>query len=134
MPTLEFRSQYRYDHAESGITVPIELAYGSERIKLHAKVDTGAEFCLFQRGFGEALGINIEDGERRTLGTMNGTFVAYGHRLSMRVLDFDFELTAFFPESADIRRNLLGRQGWLLQIRFGVVDYDQRLYVSRYDD
>jgi hypothetical protein len=29
---------------------------------------------------------------------------------------------------------LLGRQGWLLQVRLGLVDYEQLIYLSNYDD
>ena len=133
MPSLDFQVRYRYDGATSGIIVPVEIAHGDERIALRAKIDTGAEFCLFERGFGEALGLPIEGGEKRRLGTMTGSFVAFGHRVAIRVLDIEFEIIAFFPESREIRRNLLGRQGWLQQVRFGVVDYDQLVYLSRYD-
>jgi hypothetical protein len=31
-------------------------------------------------------------------------------------------------------RNLLGKLGWLQQIRFGLVDYDEMIYLSDYND
>ena len=105
MHSIEFQAQHDYISEPLGITVPIELGYGPNRAKLTAKVDTGAEFCLFQRGFGEALGIEVEAGERKELHTANSTFVAFGHEVSLRVLGFDFSLVAYIshwiPTSAE---------------------------------
>jgi hypothetical protein len=134
MHSIGFQAQYNYSGQQPGITVPIELGYGPNRVRLDAKIDTGAEFCLFGRGFGELLGIDIEAGERQELRTANSAFAAYGHEVSLRVLDFDFSLVAYFPLDSGIHRNLLGRQGWLFQVRLGLVDYDQAIYLSRYDD
>jgi hypothetical protein len=33
----------------------------------------------------------------------------------------------------NLRRNLLGRQGWLRKLRIAVIDYDNLLYLSVYD-
>ncbi len=134
MHTLNFNSQHNYGGPASGITVPIRLAYGSESVGLLAKIDTGAEFCLFARDYGEMLGIDIESGERKTLSTLTSTFVVFGHEVVLRVLDFEFPLFAYFPMEGQIRRNLLGRQGWLMRVRLGLVDYDQVVFLSRYDD
>src|ERR1039458_4395965 len=82
----------------------------------------------------KAVGLAIESGERRTLSTLTGTLVAYGHEVSLGVLGLDFELVAYFYESPAFRRSVLGRTGWLPTTRLGIVDYDQMLYLSRYDD
>ncbi|MEO7652359.1 MAG: hypothetical protein ABIZ80_17985 [Bryobacteraceae bacterium] len=134
MQSIGFHAQYCYSNSSSGITVPIELGYSSKKVSLSAKIDTGAEFCLFERGYGEALGIDIEAGKRMELGTLSGSLIAFGHEVSLRVLEFDFSLVAYFPMDAHIRRSLLGRQGWLLGVRLGLVDYEQLIYLSRYDD
>jgi hypothetical protein len=134
MHSIGFQAQYNYSNEALGITVPIELGYGLNSVRLTAKIDTGAEFCLFQRGFGEALGIDVEAGERKELRTANSTFVAFGHEVSLRVLGLDFSLVAYFPLDSGIHGSLLGRQGWLLQVRLGLVDYEQLIYLSRYDD
>lgn len=88
----------------------------AKQVRLEAKIDTGAEFCLFERGYGEMLGIGIQDGNRQELRTVNGTFVAYGHEVSLTVLG----------------RTLLGRQGWLPRVRLGLIDYEQLLFLSQY--
>jgi hypothetical protein len=38
----------------------------------------------------------------------------------------------FFADDG-IRKNLLGRTGWLDRVRFGLVDYDSKFYVAAYD-
>jgi len=38
----------------------------------------------------------------------------------------------FFAESG-IARNVLGRRGWLDRLRFGLVDYDQAIYIAEYN-
>jgi len=35
---------------------------GAEIVYLFAKIDTGADYCLFERGFAEALSIDVERG------------------------------------------------------------------------
>ncbi len=132
MHDLQFQARHNYGTEAMGVTVPIELAYGGNRIRLSAKIDTGAEFCLFERGYGEALGIDVETGNRAELRTVNGRFVVFGHEVSLRVFDFEFSLTAYFPEDANIHRSLLGRQGWLLQVRLAIIDYEQLVYSSPY--
>jgi hypothetical protein len=134
MHNIAFQKAHRYDAKSHGISLPIELANGTNRVRFDTKLDTGAEFCLFKREYGEMLGLAIESGERRTLSTLTGTLVAYGHEVSLRVLGLDFELVAYFYESPDFRRSVLGRTGWLPTTRLGIVDYDQMLYLSRYDD
>jgi len=134
MYNVTFRSRHSYEGRSSGITVPIELGYGEKRVQLAARIDTGADYCLFQRGYGEAIGIQIESGEKASLATLSGPLTAYGHEVSVKVAGMEFQLVAYFPALAEVRRCLLGRQGWLSRVRLGVVDHDQLLYLSHYDD
>jgi hypothetical protein len=47
--SLLFRVTHDYDPALDSITVPVILSIGQARVKLLAKVDTGASNCIFQR-------------------------------------------------------------------------------------
>ena len=63
MPTqFSFGISHTYTDRENGIAVPVTLLFGEERIEIPAIVDTGSTFCLFQRRFGEALGLDVEAG------------------------------------------------------------------------
>jgi hypothetical protein len=58
METLAFSARYDYAGASAGIQVPIELRAGQGRsVRIVAKLDTGASFCIFQRDYAEQLGI-----------------------------------------------------------------------------
>ncbi len=59
--------------------------------------------------------------------------VAYGHEIDLVVMGLEFHLMAYFYEAPEIRRSLLGRGGWLQQIRLRIVDYEQLVYLNRYD-
>lgn len=133
MYSLEFAVRHKYAGVASGITIPVDLGYGGNHLKLDAKLDTGAQFCLFDRGYGESLRIEIEEGHRLQMRTANSSFVAYGHEVSLVVLGFESHVMAYFPEDDNIHRSVLGREGWLLQVRLGLVDYDQLIYLSSYD-
>ena len=131
---LNFGLRHSYDSLESGITIEAVLRRGAATINCTAKVDTGAQVCLFEREIGEFLGIEIERGLGTELSTLTGTMRAYGHEIILETLGVAFESFAYFPESREVRRNILGRYGWLQLVRLGVVDYDRELYLSRYDD
>jgi len=130
--TLSFESLHKYDLKESGIDVPVELRLGSNEIRLAAKLDTGASLCIFQRAYGESLGLNIESGLEQEVGTANSTFVTYGHEITLACLDLEVNLVAYFAKEHTIKRNVLGREGWLNRIRVGLIDHDGELYVNTY--
>ena len=88
--------------------------------------------CIFARPYGEQLGFDIETGLRQLFGTATGTFVVYGHEVSLSVGELEFDTLAFFPADEEITRNVLGRFGWLDRVVLGLVDYEGKLYLSRY--
>jgi len=54
MPELEFRQSYQYESNDrNGIVIPVTLRLGDAQVNLDAKLDAGAEHCLFQRDYGE---------------------------------------------------------------------------------
>ncbi len=132
--TLRFATLHKYDMSESGITVLLTLLSGAESVTFEAKVDTGSSHCVFQRQLGEQLGFQIEQGLPETFGTAAGTFLAYGHEVTLVVLGLETTATVYFAADEHFTRNVLGRQGWLDRVRLGLVDYDGQLYLSLYDD
>lgn len=132
--TLRYAHLHEYDPGQSGISVPIILALGERRAKVSAKLDTGSTFCVFEREIGEDLGLVIESGTAEWIATATGRFQAFGHTVALLVFDFQLEVTAYFTAQPNFGRNVLGRYGWMQQLRIGIVDYDGQLYVGRYDD
>lgn len=131
---LSFSKVYEYDTKKSGITVYVKLSQGSKEEEFRAKVDTGASHCIFGRAHGQVIGIDIESGEQQIFSTATGSFLTYGHELTLEVLGIETVTTVYFAADENFTRNVLGRQGWLDKVRLGLVDYDGKLYLSRYDD
>jgi hypothetical protein len=78
--------------------------------------------------------LDIEKGLIQRVGTATGIFVVFGFRLTLRVEDFEFDSLVYFAEDENVRRNVLGRNGWLELVKIGLVDYEGKLYLSHYLD
>ncbi len=111
----------------------VTLRSGAAAVDILAQVDTGASNCLFRREHGEVLKLQIEDGDPRTFSTAIGPVETFGHLVSIKVLDIEFESIVYFFADERINKNLLGRVGGLDRVRFGLVDHDQELYLAPYD-
>jgi hypothetical protein len=132
--TLEFAKTYNYNTLKTGISVPVVLQHGEEIIEVQAKLDTGASFCIFERGHGELLNLVIEDGEPITIGTATGSFRAYGHELTLITFGLQWQATVYFIAEEAIKRNVLGRAGWLDRVKLGLIEYEGKLFLSPYFD
>lgn len=109
------------------------LSYGATDILVSAKVDTGAQVCLFSYEDGLKLGIPIEQGIFAGLYSLGGTIEAFGHEVTIQTGELAFYSLAYFAKYPELPRNILGRQGWLRSLRMAVIDYDNLLYLSAYD-
>jgi hypothetical protein len=135
MHTLNFQTLHLYDTTAPGITIPVELSVGRERVTItNTKLDTGASFCIFQREYGDMLGLNVEQGLEERIATPTGAFLAYGHEVLLSTLGHEFLVTVYFASFHGFIRNVLGRHGWLNKVQFGIIDYDGKLYISAYDE
>ena len=131
---LSFRELVNYDAGLPSITVPLTLSVGLAQVNCDAKVDTGSSNCIFARNLGEELGLDIETGLRLLVGTVTGTFVAYLHEVNLSLASFEFSGLVGFAEDKGFQRNVLGRRGFVEQTVLGLVDYEGKLYLSRYDE
>ena len=131
---LSFSRHHKYTDSGSGIPLKATLRFGGAEAICTAKVDPGAQYCLFSRETAEKLGIDVESGIRRNLGTLTGSFIAYSHDVTLTTLDVELESHLCFAKDYDLPRNLLGRIGWLQLIRLAIIDYDLELYLSRYNE
>ena len=131
MGDLRFQHNYSYSLDRKGIVVPVSLRSGALKTKVFAKLDIGAEVCLFERSV--ALDLDLEKGQPIWLETLTGNFLAYGHEITLTTIELSFVLTVYFAANDAITRNLLGRN-WLQLVRLGVVDYEGQLYLSAYDE
>jgi hypothetical protein len=120
------------DHAD-GITLPVKLSASGHSVEAIAKVDTGAGVCLFSREIGVHLGLVVEQGVCIILRTLSGPIEAFGHEVRLEVGALVFDTIIYFAKYPGLPRNFLGRQGWLRNVRAGLVDYENMLYLAKYD-
>jgi hypothetical protein len=130
---LSFGELVNYDSGHPSITVPVALGSSWARVECDAKVDTGASNCIFARSVGLELGLDIESGLRLLVATVTGNFVAYLHEVNLSLASFEFSGLVGFAENEGFQRNVLGRRDFIEQVILGLVDYEGKLYLSRYD-
>lgn len=133
---LVFRHSYSYpdDARLPGITIPIKLYAKNRFVSLAAKVDTGADHCLFERALGERLGLDVESGPKRSFRTVAGRFEAHEHRIVLQTFDIEIESAVYFAADPGVNRNLLGRAGWLEHFRLAIVHHECELYLNDFDN
>ncbi|MCX6603464.1 MAG: hypothetical protein NTV52_07710 [Acidobacteria bacterium] len=53
--------------------------------------------------------------------------------MTISTLGLETDSTVYFFADEAIRKNVLGRRGWLDRVRLAIVDYEQVLYLGPYD-
>ena len=134
MHNLSFEKLLLYDIDEVGITVEVKIGSVDSETQFEAKIDTGATACIFNRKHGEEIGIEIERGDEIRFYTATDSFLTYGHFVNLAVEEFEFYSYVFFAADENFNRNVLGRTGWLDRMQIGLIDYDGKLYLSRYEN
>ena len=67
------------------------------------------------------------------LSSLGGPLEAFGHEVTVQTGTLAFQSLVYFAKYPGLSRNILGRQGWLRNLRLAVIDYDNLLYLSAYD-
>ncbi len=130
--SLEFAKTYRYNNLKSGISLPVILQSGEIFVEIHAKLDTGSSHCIFERKHGQQLELEIENGIELNFSTATGSFRAFGHELTLSVFGIETVSTVYFAESDYFDRNVLGRIGWLDRVKLGLIEQEDKLFLSEY--
>jgi len=131
---LNFEKLLDYDIGDAGVSLDVNLTINSQTVVVKTKIDTGSSYCIFDRATGEALGIDIKSGTPERIGTVVGSFLVYGHSLTLNTAGFEFDSFVFFAADESFKRNVPGRFGWLDRVIIGLVDYEGKLYLSRYSE
>lgn len=129
---LSFDQLISYDTSVPGISIEARLALREVAVTLPVKLDTGAENSIFARQVGEQLGLTIENDYRQWFSTATGRFLAFGHEVTLHLAGIEFDALVFFAADEAFNRNVIGRFGGLDHLRIGLVDYEGKLYLSRY--
>jgi len=76
MEAISFDKVIYYDTLKTGITVLVVLEYAGKEVDFEAKIDTGSTHCIFERKHAERLGIDVESGDKKRIGTATSYFDA----------------------------------------------------------
>lgn len=132
--TLEFLDRIVYPNSYD-ITLSVFIsADGQEFFPVDVKLDTGSVFCVFQRRNAAILNLDLEAGTPQRIRTATGSFLAYAHEITLSIEGIEWQATVLFAEDEYFPVNVVGRVGFLDRLRIGLVDYEQTLYLSAYDD
>lgn len=131
---LDFEKQISFDSTSDGIALEAEIRYSDVSVKINARIDTGADYSIFEHHYGEELGLEIESGMRQRFGTATGGFYAYGFRVTLLTADLEFDSMVFFAEDTSFKKNVLGRITWLDNLTLGLVAGAGKIYLSRFEE
>jgi hypothetical protein len=127
--SFDFSIKHVYPDQEIGISIAVFLTYGDKTEKVSAKLDTGADFCVFTREVAVQLDIPLEAGLKKTFDTSAGVLHTYGHEVSIKSFGHEHTAFVFFAGAHGHRRNLLGRSGWIQHFGIALFDYESLLYL-----
>lgn len=132
--SVNYAASFLYQAGENGITVPVEIKLSGRAAFFDAKIDTGSTNCIFARNYGEEIGIEIESGLEKRIRTATGGFLTYEHAVTLSVLGYGFDVLVCFAAEAEFKTNVLGRYGFLMQVKLGIIEYESKLLISSYDE
>lgn len=109
--------------------IPIKILNTNIVLQYAALIDSGADFCIFDAGLGEYLGINITSGMEIQFGGIQslGGAKAYIHKITLEIGGHEFKTEIGF--SYDISKNgygILGQKGFfsLFSVKFDLQKED----------
>ena len=101
------------------------LRHGEKKQKLFALVDSGADACLFPKGVGDQLGLDIRSGHRVDFTGLGGNKSSfYFHEIEILFGHYQIKTKAGFSTSYDIGvGGILGQLGFFEEF---VVSFDHK--------
>ena len=108
---------YYFDGSDYYPVIPLVFLIGNKRVRSRALIDSGATISVFGEETAEALGVEIEKGEKTVLGGVGGRIVGYIHKLRVRIAGKDFLCPIVFSREYLVSFNLLGRQEFFKRFR-----------------
>jgi hypothetical protein len=133
MYELTYSEVVSYPEKDGGILLYVVLSQAGFRVSAEAVVDSGGAVCLFSRELGIALGLDVEAGIPKRLSSLGGPIDCFGHEATLETAGLAFQSIVYFARYPNLPRNILGRQGWLRNLKLGVVDYENKLYLGKYE-
>lgn len=106
--------------------IPVDITVGNATVGYAALIDSGADFCIFDGGLGEILGLDVRSGEVIQFGgvQVNTPSLSYLHEIIITVGGSKHKIMAGFSyDIAPHGYGLLGQKGFfdLFIVRFDLL-------------
>jgi len=76
--------------------------------------------------------VKPESGIPKLLGSLTGSLDSFGHEVTVQTFGIVMDSVIYFAKYPGLRRNILGRLGWIRNLQIGLRDYENKLFVSEY--
>jgi len=116
--------------------VPVALINGSNRVRVYALIDSGADYCVFHAEIGEQLGLQIESGKSLPFSGIAGAGqTAYFHNIKLEVGGHEFGCYAgFSPDIQDLPYGILGQVGFFDVFKVSFDYKKEKIELQSHDD
>ncbi|MDP3741092.1 MAG: aspartyl protease family protein [bacterium] len=106
--------------------IPVRIAASDHSLQYNALVDSGADFSISHREIGQALGLDVESGDKLTFGGVQkaDAATAYLHQITLVVGGWKYTTTVgFSDEIAEDSYGILGQKGFfdIFVVKFDLV-------------
>lgn len=118
---------YYFNGSDYYPVIPLIFLIGKNRVRSQALIDSGATISVFGEETAEALGVEIEKGERTILGGVGGRIVGYIHKLRVKISGKEFLCPIVFSREYLVSFNLLGREAFFRQFKIIFEEKKNRL-------
>lgn len=104
--------------------VPIKVKNGARSVGYEVLVDSGADICIFDGDIGDILGLDVESGERQSVGGIAGqSALYYLHDVVIEIGGWPYKIRAGFLRNVagGFNYGVVGQNGFF---EFFVVKFD----------
>ncbi|WP_218673903.1 hypothetical protein, partial [Candidatus Entotheonella palauensis] len=118
-----------------GVFLEIVLrANGHTTPAIRVRVDSAVSFCVFGRQWADILALEWEVGDHVTIRTAMGVFSAYGHDITLHLLDYEWTAWIVFAEwdttPPTQARDVLGLTGFFDHFLVAIDDLSEVIYLE----
>lgn len=94
--------------------IPLEITNGGITVPYEVLVDSGADFCIFDAGIAEVLGIDLQSGTAARVGGITGVVETYYvHPVTLSVGGWPYHVdVGFLPNIARMGYGVVGQKGF----------------------
>lgn len=112
--------------------IPIQLINGYRSIMTEALIDTGADYCIFNCGYAEPLGIEYEKGVLYKIKGISNTIEnVFFHELELKIMNYE-ESKCIIPIGFIRSRSvggLLGQKGFMDKFKISFERYNNKFEI-----